>query len=204
MELTELQQKYVSAVYQTKSLLIREEPFQLKSGGKSHIYLNHNNFLVQSRYLKLIAEIYLKSLPIDLTDFSLGVVDSLMSPLIVGAISATSSRNLVMINTKRSKHGAADEVFGSCAGEIVLIDDMTSTGSTIIETAAAVRRHGASVTSALVSAARDQKAKENLASVGITLISLFTFEQIITLLKEQLTTHELALVEKELHTKELL
>ena len=130
MDLNQLKNRYVNGIYKTKSLLIKEEPFTLKSGGKSHIYLNHRNFLVKSEYLAVVAEMYSHSIQEHVNNYQLGVVDSVMSPIIVGAISAAHENDLIIIRSKKLEHGVKLDIFGECRGEVVIVDDMTSTGST--------------------------------------------------------------------------
>jgi orotate phosphoribosyltransferase len=197
MDTNQLKQRYVNGVYETKSLLIHQEPFELKSGGRSHIYLNHNNFLTRGEYLKVVAELYLASIPQTPNRYKLGVVDSIMSPIIVGAMSAQAGLDTVVIKERKQTHGVKDDVFGDPLGEVILIDDMTSTGSTISDAAKKVRAHGGVVKGAIVSASRDQKARENLLKEEIELTSIFTFDQIIDLLNPRLGSRELDLVQAD-------
>jgi|GEM_PF-4515407 len=197
MDTNQLKQRYVNGVYETKSLLIHQEPFELKSGGRSHIYLNHNNFLTRGEYLKVVAELYLASIPQTPNRYKLGVVDSIMSPIIVGAMSAQAGLDAVVIKERKQTHGVKDDVFGNASGEIILIDDMTSTGSTISDAAKKIRAHGGVVKGAIVSASRDQKARDNLLKEEIELTSIFTFDQIIDLLNPRLGSRELDLIQAD-------
>jgi orotate phosphoribosyltransferase len=204
MDTTELRQHYVEGVYSTGSLLIRKEPFKLKSGKQSHVYLNHNNFLMRSEYLKLVSELYTHCVTSLVSDYSLGVVDSIMSPIIVGAMSVTSTADIVVVRSQAMQHGVQDSVFGELRGEVVLIDDMTSSGGTIIEATIKLRERGGVVRYAIVSASRDQSAREALKKHDITLISLLSFEQIFELLEPRLTEEErnLIMVERDLRSGE--
>jgi len=197
MDSTQLKQSYVTGVYETKSLLIHQEPFELKSGGRSHIYLNHNNFLVRGEYLRVVADLYLGSIPESCRAYKLGVVDSIMSPIIVGAMSSRMGLDTVIIKERKQAHGVKDDVFGDPRGELILIDDMTSTGATISDAAKKARAHGATVKHAIVSASRDERAKENLRKEEINLISIFTFEEIINLLEPRLSAHERDLIQAD-------
>jgi orotate phosphoribosyltransferase len=58
MSLDHLKSQYFDGVYKSKAFLIKEQPFILQSGKQSHLYLNHRNFLSQSNYLALVANIY--------------------------------------------------------------------------------------------------------------------------------------------------
>lgn len=84
MELEKLKRDYMEAVYKTEALMIKEEPFDLQSGRKSHIYLNHRNFLSHYNYLELIARAYLRLLEPLVRHYRLCAVDSVMSPSLSG------------------------------------------------------------------------------------------------------------------------
>ncbi len=199
MQLQELKKQYVEGIYQTKALLIREEPFILQSGRQSHIYLNHRNFLAKSKYLILISKIYQNLIDSVLRDYKLAVVDSVMSPIIVGSMCTLSNKDLTIIKSAKLEHGTKEDIYGECSGEIVIIDDMTSTGGTILEAARKIRTAGGTVNYAVVSACRDQSAKENLVKENITLLSVAGFDEIISLLAANLTDKEKELVKLE-HT----
>jgi len=197
MKIEELKKEYVTGVYETKSLLIKKDPITLKSGNISHIYLNHNNFLIHNKYLKVVAQLYAELIAKHVESYALGVVDSIMSPIIVGAISTITNKDIVAINTKANQHGVKDSIFGNPKQEIVLIDDMTSTGGTIEEVANILRQHGANISYAIVSASRNDQAKINLSKQGIDLISLFSFQEILSLLENQLSSKEKEIVKLE-------
>jgi orotate phosphoribosyltransferase len=198
MQLAKLKQQYIEGVYQTKALLICEKPFTLQSGGQSRLYLNHRNFLAQSKYLTLVAKIYLELIDEEvLSEYKLAVVDSVMSPVIVGAMSALSNKDLTIIKHAKLEHGTKEDIYGDCSGEIVIIDDMTSTGGTIVEAAQKIRKTGGKVNYAVVSACRNKSAERNLAKENITLLSIAGFDEILFQLHPQLTEQEKQLVKSE-------
>jgi orotate phosphoribosyltransferase len=199
-----LKRFYVEGVYETKALLIREQPFTLQSGRQSHIYLNHRNFLAKSDHLTLVANIYLQLIDQVLKDYKLAVVDSVMSPIIVGAMCTLSGKDLTIIKSAKLEHGTKEDIYGECTGEIVIIDDMTSTGGTIAEAAGKIRNAGGVVNYAVVSACRDQSAKQNLAKERITLLSIAGFDEILCALQFQLTAQEKELVKLEYKSGEAL
>src|SRR3989344_4216583 len=121
MQLDNLKSQYFDGIYKTKAFIIKEEPFTLQSGKKSHLYLNHRHFLSQSQYLTLIANIYhelAKHLPYD---YQLGAVDSVTSPMIVGAMCALFNKNYVVIKNEPLKHGTQEYIYGNIQQPIILI-----------------------------------------------------------------------------------
>lgn len=197
MEIDELKQEYVNAVYKTKALMIKEEPFDLRSGGKSHIYLNHRIIMPQYKYLKLIAKIYLKLLEGKVENYKLCAVDSLTSPLIASAMSIIQGLDLVRVGVKRKEHGTKEFIFGDPSGEVVIIDDVSSTGNIIIDAAKKLRESGATVRYAIVSAYRDKAIIDRMKDEGIELLNIASFREIISLLKPNLTDKERQIAQEE-------
>ncbi len=196
MQLAQLKTDYINGIYQTKALLIKEQAFTLQSGKKSHLYLNHRDFLSQHVYLTLIANIYhLLAAEIE-NNYVLGVVDSVMSPIIVGAMSTLYQRDYVVVKKAPLTHGTQADIYGAVKNPVLLIDDMTSTGGTLIEAADKIRMAGGSVDYAIISAYRDLTAIENLAKHQIKLLSIASFDEIIAQLHDTLTPAEKALVQQ--------
>jgi orotate phosphoribosyltransferase len=194
MDLSTLKRDYIEAVYRTKAFMIKKEPFDLQSGGKSHLYLNHRHFLVQQAYLDLVARTYLKLLEGNAKDYKLCAVDSTMSPVIVGAMSLISGKDMVIVKSKKAEHGTKEDLYGEFSGEIVIIDDMSSTGGTLLEAARKIREKGATTRYGVVSACRDQTAHRNLAKEGIRLLNITFFKEIIDELKPSLSPGEQEIV----------
>ncbi len=197
MDLNQLKHAYIEAVYKTEALMIKEEPFDLQSGGKSHIYLNHRIFLSRYNYIELIARIYLELLAPLVKHYRLCAVDSVMSPILVGAMSVLDKKDIVVVKSKKSEHGVKEDIYGRIAGEVVVVDDMSSTGGTLLEAARKIREKGGLVRYAVVSACRDQRAHENLSKENLELLSIASFREIIDYLKPRLTPQEKELVLRE-------
>lgn len=196
MNINQLKSQYIEGIYKTKALLIKEDAFTLQSGKRSHIYLNHRNFLSDHVYLSLVANIYHElSKSID-GDYTLGAVDSIMSPIITGAMSVMFKRDYVVIRKTPLTHGTQEFIYGKVTKDILLIDDMTSTGDTLIDAAEKIRAKGGSVRYAIISAYRDDTAIQNLESRHIKAMSIASFADIINQLYPVLTAKEKEIIEK--------
>lgn len=196
-ELDKLKQEYIEALYKTEALMIKEEPFDLHAGGKSHIYLNHRMFLSRYNYIELIARIYLKLLAPVVKHYRLCAVDSVMSPILVGAMSVLDKKDIVVVRSMKSEHGVREDIYGRIAGEVVVVDDMSSTGDTLLEAARKIRDKGGLVRYAVVSACRDLRAHENLSKEKLELLSIANFKEIIDTLTPRLDPREKELARKE-------
>jgi orotate phosphoribosyltransferase len=197
MNLEQLKLQYIEGIYQTKALLIKADAFTLQSGKKSHIYLNHRHFLSNHHYLKLIAEIYHQLASAVDGDYMLGAVDSIMSPIIVGAMSGLFERDYVVIRKTPLSHGTQEYIYGAIKKEVVLIDDMTSTGDTLIDAAEKIREKRGTVRYAIISAYRDNTAIKNLQDQHIQPLTIASFEEIIKQLHSSLTPQEKEILMKE-------
>lgn len=195
MNINNLKLQYIEGIYKTKALLIKEKAFVLQSGKKSHIYLNHRNFLSNHTYLALIANIYQELSKFITDDYVLGVVDSIMSPIIVGAMSVKFKRNYVVTQKTPLSHGTQESIYGEVKNNVLLIDDMTSTGNTLIDAAEKIRAKGGYVQYAIISAYRDDEAIKNLKRANIELLSIVSFSEIINKLDHLLTALEKDIVQ---------
>lgn len=196
-----LKNEYVNAIYTEKAFLVKEEPFKLHHGGESHLYLNHREFLSKYKYLDLLTNIYIELIPKDLTDFKLGALDSQMSPILCGLISAKLKKDIVIIKENETKNGLEQKIYGNPSGEIVFIDDMTSTGTMPINAAKELRNKGALVNYLIVSACRDLSAVKNTAKENIKTIYVATFEDIIKNLWSKLSELEKDTIQQEIREK---
>ena len=93
-------------------------------------------------------------------------------------------------------HGTQASIYGTIKEEVLLIDDMTSTGDTLIDAAEKIRTHGGIVKYAIISAYREDNALHNLREHGIEPISIASFTEIIHQLFPTLTPQEQAIVKQ--------
>ena len=124
-----------------------------------------------------------------------------MSPIISGAISANNNVDIVVVKSEKLQHGMKNDIFGSLKNEIVIVDDMTSTGGTIIKAVNKIRAHGGVVRYCCVCAQRDSVANDSLREIGVNLIAIATFSEILVALEQQFSEKELMILKNEnIHT----
>lgn len=201
MNIQSLKKQYINALYKEGALLIKEQKFKLHHGGESHIFLNHSIFLTSYKNLELLSNIYIELLPKEVTQYKLGVVDSIMSPIIGGLMAMKLKKDIVITKEMKKEHGIESKIYGKSDGEIILIDDVTTTGSILINAANALNEKRASIRYALVSACRDLSAVENLHNIGIQTIYIATYEEVIKTLWNTLADEEKNIVKQEIKDK---
>lgn len=192
-----IKKDYAESIYKEKALLIKSEPFDLRSGKKSHIYLNHREMLTKGKYLDLFSQWYFELITTHVKEFKLGCIDEVVSSLLAGAMAQKYQKDVVFTFTNPLWFGTKKDLYGEPFGDIVLIDDVTSSGSTLIEAAKKIRKRGGTVKYAVVAAVRDDRPKQTLAKVGIKLLYLITYKELVSLLERSLTFDEKQLIESE-------
>lgn len=102
----------------------------------------------------------------------------------------------IYVRKEIKRHGRERMIEGILmpGDRVLLVDDLVTSGQTLIDAANALRCEGATVNDALVLIDREEGAKKNLAKVGITLHCLMGIREAVKILydldaidKEQLT-----------------
>lgn len=92
---------------------------------------------------------------------------------------------LLYVRKKKKSHGREKGVEGEFEeGEVVLIDDVTTTGGSIKEAAETVREEKGKVNHAVVILDREEEAEKELETAGVSLHSCFKISELVKHLKE--------------------
>jgi orotate phosphoribosyltransferase len=110
-----------------------------------------------------------------------------MSPVITGILAIELKKDILIIKEKKLDHGLENIIYGNINGEVILIDDVSSTGTILVNAAIELRKNGAIVRYALLSACRDNTALDNLKKANIKPLYIATYEEIINELWDSLT-----------------
>lgn len=129
---------YLQTIWAEGALLLREEPFTLKSGLRSHVYVNHRALICDPDTLRFFAMALVeRTLEAYGGAIAYCAIDSSTSPYLVAACSLASGTPFVNYRPVNREKGLRDVVFSPPSyreGErprIVFVDDVVTTSGTL-------------------------------------------------------------------------
>ncbi len=162
-----------------KEKAYHEGEIKLASGKISHYYLDARAVTLSGQGAYLVGQLIFDLVK----DWGISAVGgpTLGADPIVGALAVVSYQNNKPINTflirKTPKaHGRMRQIEGPeipVDSEVVLLDDVATTGGSLVDSIAILKKAGVSVRRAIVIVDRDEGAGENLSKEGCALFSLF-------------------------------
>ncbi len=158
----------------------RRGKFKLASGVESEFYFNLKPTMMDPKGGYLCARALLHIIRSEKVDYVGGL--EMGAVPVIASIAALSFEDGLPVNTffvrKQAKdHGTQDLVEGLATGEslagkrVMIVDDVATSGGSIIKAAAMARAAGAVVDTALVIVDREEGGSEALAAAGIKLLS---------------------------------
>jgi len=163
---------------------LKKGKFVLSSGKTSNYYLDGRVITLTPEGAYLVAGIILELIKGRDIDAIGG--PTLGADPIVGAVAALSYINNIPLKTfivrKAAKeHGAKRQIEGPALGreaKVLIVDDVATTGKSIIEAKEALDNMGIKAEDALVIVDRCEGAEENLAQHGLKMQSIFTIKEL--------------------------
>ncbi len=150
--------------------------FELSHDGTSEYYVDKYLFETDPRCLQLIAEAFAERVgDTKLAGVALGAV-----PL-VAATSVATGNPYVIVRKKAKEYGTAKRIEGRFeeGEEVVVLEDIATTGQSAIDAVEALREAGAVVNRVLVVVDREEGGRENLAEIDVELESLLTASELL-------------------------
>ncbi|ELY56837.1 orotate phosphoribosyltransferase [Natronococcus amylolyticus DSM 10524] len=151
--------------------------FELSHGGTSEYYVDKYLFETDPDCLEAIAEAFAERLEPDdkLAGVALGAV-----PL-AAATSVAAGAPYVIVRKQRKEYGTSNLVEGRLeeGEEVVVLEDIVTTGTSLVEAVEALREAGATVERALVVVDRQEGGRENVEDAGLEMEALVTAEELL-------------------------
>lgn len=152
--------------------LLRGE-FTLRSGRKSNYYLDKYLFATQPDILHALGKAFAARLPSQ-TDRLAG--PELGAVALAAAASMHSGKPFVLVRNSKKGYGSGKLVEGVImpGDNVVIIEDILTTGGQIVEAARTLEAAGAKVIKMLGTIDRLEGARENIEAAGYSYEALFT------------------------------
>ncbi len=155
--------------------------FTLASGKKSRYYVDIKKASMNPELLKLIAcrisEIFkLHSIRADYVGgVALGGV-----PIAV-SVSLETGLPLLMIRKETKEYGTKGQIVGDVVpgGEVVLVEDVTTTGGSVIKAIGVLRENGLVIHRVITVVDREEGALRSIASDGVELIPVISISDLL-------------------------
>jgi orotate phosphoribosyltransferase len=150
--------------------------FELSHGGTSDYYVDKYRFETDPDCLQLVAEAFAERVgDTKLAGVALGAV-----PL-VAVTSVETGNPYVVVRKKAKEYGTANRIEGrfEAGEEVVVLEDIATTGQSALDAVAALRELGAVVDRVLVVVDREEGARELLADHDVELEALVTASDLL-------------------------
>ncbi|WP_414469467.1 orotate phosphoribosyltransferase [Methanobacterium sp. ACI-7] len=167
----------------TQKEVVKFGKFILSSGKESDYYVNMKMAITDPRILKAIAITVSSQIEGEEIDKIAG--PALGAVPIATAISLESRIPMLMIRKAKKGYGTSKLIEGDLAkgDSIIVVEDVTTTGNSLLKAIKAIEENGGNVKRAVVVVDRDEGAKENLEEEGIKLEPILSINDFKTLKK---------------------
>jgi orotate phosphoribosyltransferase len=155
---------------------VRFGEFELAHGGTSDYYVDKYLFETDAHCLELISRAFAERVgDARLAGVALGAV-----PL-VAVTSVETGNPYVIVRKKTKEYGTAKRIEGrfEAGEEVVVLEDIATTGQSALDAVAALRDAGAVVERVLVVVDREEGARDRLADHGVELESLVSASELL-------------------------
>jgi len=155
---------------------IKYGEFTLTSGKKSNYYVDIKLASTRPDILKKVASKMAEHVDGDkIAGMELGAVP------IASAVSLETGLPFLMVRKKKKKHGTSGRIEGEFekGDRVTVVEDVTTTGGSAVETVKVLREAGVEVEKVLVVVDRQEGAEKNLKDVNVDLIPLITADELV-------------------------
>jgi orotate phosphoribosyltransferase len=171
-------------IIKRRSLLTEGGPFKLASGELSDYYLDMKPTTFDPEGASLIAEIIFQMLREERDLDSVGGLELGAVPIVSDIVTRSWPDRPIagfVVRKEKKGHGTDKQIDGNFRDNttVVLFDDVTTKGGSVMQAVRAVRARGATVRKIITVVDRLEGATQNLRDEGIELVSIFTTRDLL-------------------------
>lgn len=147
-----MKKKFIISLVEENAFYVRKEPFNLHSGGHSHIFVNPMNYIIKPKNLEFLTKILTELIKnLGLTDCKLAAGPSVGGYVLTTALALKLNKEF-LFTTGAEHHALKTYIHGNVKKDdnIILIDDVVTTGKSFVKIAGWFRKEGAIVNYAVV------------------------------------------------------
>lgn len=157
--------------------VFKEGHFILSSGKESNYYIDMKKAITEPEILSTVAKLITEKISDDNIDKVAG--SALGAVPIATAISLESKKPLLMIRKEKKSYGTSKLIEGELieGDEVIVVEDVTTTGGSLIKAIKAIQENGGNVKRAFVIVDRLEGATEAFEKEGIKLEPLISVDE---------------------------
>jgi orotate phosphoribosyltransferase len=174
-------QRSVITIVKEHGLEHREEPFRLTSGELSHDYMDGKKALARGDHLRTACEAIVALAADEGLEFDAVGGMTLGADSFSHVIAVLTGKPWFVVRKQAKEHGTTRRIEGAALGpgtRVLLIDDVATTGGSILAALDAVRDAGATVALAVTLVDRGEQAAPKFAARGVRYRPLLTYRDL--------------------------
>ncbi|ASJ01841.1 orotate phosphoribosyltransferase [Thermococcus profundus] len=155
--------------------------FVLASGKESSYYINVKRVITHPEALRLIARLMAKKAMEMGIEFSRVAGPELGAVPIATALSLETNRSLVVVRKKPKGYGTNSQIEGEVeeGDKILLVEDVTTTGGSVLKAAEVLESLGAEIAGIAVVVDREEGAEERITSKGYKFLPILRVSELL-------------------------
>ncbi|AAL81158.1 orotate phosphoribosyltransferase [Pyrococcus furiosus DSM 3638] len=148
--------------------------FILTSGKESSYYIDIKKLITNPKALRLIARLIKEKAEEEGIQFDKVAGPELGAVPIATALALETDRPLLIVRKKKKEHGTGRQIEGEVkeGDRVLLVEDVTTTGGSVLRAAKILKEAGAEITGIFVVVDREEGAKEAIEKEGFKLYPL--------------------------------
>jgi len=161
----DLKERLIDAFFSERAVLFGR--FVLTSGKESDYYINVKKLSTNPRALRIIARLMAKKVNELGIEFDRIAGPELGAVPIATALSLETGKPLVVVRKKPKGHGTGSQIEGEVkpGDRILLVEDVTTTGGSVLRAAEVLEKAGAEIVAITVVVDREEGAGERIGKV---------------------------------------